>query len=163
VALQVNSHTGQAIGAAERLTKLAGFCIHGLSASADGRRLAVQRVAWQDSVYIADLGLNAVPLKLPVRLTFSESADSPVDWTADSTAVFFVSDRNGHSQIFKQSLQGDTPELLDVGFPNPNMCCRSPDGNWILFGTTPDWEAADWELRRAPIEGGASEFVLTGH
>lgn len=77
-ALQVNPHTGQAVALPERLTKWTGFCAQGLSASADGKRLAVQRISWQESAYIADLGPNAVPLKPPVRLTLSESADAPI-------------------------------------------------------------------------------------
>jgi serine/threonine protein kinase/Tol biopolymer transport system component len=161
--LQLDLHTGHSNAPPERLTKWAGFCAYGLSASADGKRLTVQRVSEQESVYIADLGPNAIPLRPPTRLTLSESTDAPIDWTSDSTAVLFTSNRNGRQQIFKQSLQSDTPELIEVGFPNPGLCCRSPDGAWILFSTTEDWEAATWELRREPLEGGPSESVLTAH
>jgi eukaryotic-like serine/threonine-protein kinase len=161
--LPMDSHTGRAIGPAERLTNWTGFCAQGLSSSADGERLTVQRLSIRQSVYIADIGPKSVPLAPPTRLTLSDSSDEPIDWTPDSTAVLFTSDRNGHQQIFRQSLHSDTPELIDVGFPDPALCCRSPNGAWLLFSTSPEWEAPSWDLRRAPIGGGPSEFVLTAH
>jgi Tol biopolymer transport system component len=163
--VRLNPKTGQAPAPAEPLTqtKLTDFCAEGLSASADGKRLALQKIRWQTSVYVGDIGPNGLLLKAPNRLTLSESRDLPVDWTADSGAVLFTSDRNGHAQIFKQSLDSDTPELIEVGAHDPSLCCVSPDGQWILFATTQDWEAENWELRRVPIGGGASESVLTGH
>jgi hypothetical protein len=161
--LQLSPHTGQIVTPAQQLTKWTGFCAQGLSVSADGKRLAVQKVIEQQSVYVAELGHDAVVLKSPTRLTLSDSADNPTDWTADSRAVVFVSNRNGREQIFEQSLASDSPEPIEVGYPSVNLCCLSPDGKWILFSPTFNWETASWDLHRAPIQGGPSEFVLTGH
>jgi len=159
----MDTRTGRAIGPAERLTNWSGFCTQGLSSSADGKRLAVQKLSVRQSVYIAEIGPKSVLRAPPTRLTLSDSSDEPIDWTSDSTAVLFTSDRNGHEQIFRQSLHSDTPELIEVGFPDPALCCRSPDGAWLLFSTSPEWEAPSWDLRRAPSGGGPSEFVLTAH
>lgn len=161
--LQLRPRTSQVVASAQRITNWTGFCPQGLSASADGKRLTVQKVLSRQSVYVAELGNDAVVLKPPTRLTLSDSADNPTDWTADSRAVIFASDRNGRQQMFKQSLASDTPEPIEVGYPNVNLCCLSPDGKWVLFSPTFNWETATWDLRRAPIEGGPSEFVLTGH
>jgi serine/threonine protein kinase len=161
--LRMDTRTGRAIGPAERLTNWSGFCTQGLSSSADGKRLAVQKLSVRQSVYIAEIGAKSVLRTPPTRLTLSDSSDEPIDWTSDSTAVLFTSDRNGHEQIFRQSLHSDTPELIEVGFPDPALCCRSPDGAWLLFSTSPEWEAPSWDLRRAPSGGGPSEFVLTAH
>ncbi|HXY50063.1 MAG TPA: protein kinase [Terriglobales bacterium] len=161
--LRMDTRTGRAIGPAERLTNWSGFCTQGLSSSADGKRLAVQKLSVRQSVYIAEIGPKSVLRAPPTRLTLSDSSDEPIDWTSDSTAVLFTSDRNGHEQIFRQSLHSDTPELIEVGFPDPALCCRSPDGAWLLFSTSPEWEAPSWDLRRAPSGGGPSEFVLTAH
>ncbi len=161
--MRLDQRTAQSVAPAQRLTNWPGFCPQGLSASADGKRLAFQKIAWQESVYVGEVGPNAVLLGPPARLTLSESTDAPGDWTSDGRAVLFTSDRNGHQQIFKQSLGSDTPELIEVGFPNPGLCCTSPDGSWILFNTTRDWEAQTWELRRIPLEGGPTEFVGTVH
>jgi Tol biopolymer transport system component/DNA-binding winged helix-turn-helix (wHTH) protein len=161
--MRLNQRTAQPVAPAQRLTNWPGFCPQGLSASVDGKRLAFQKTAWQESVYVGEVGPNAILLGPPRRLTLSESTDAPVDWTPDGRAVLFTSDRNGHQQIFKQSLGSDTPELIEVGFPNPALCCVSPDGSWILFNTTRDWEAQTWELRRIPLEGGTTEFDGTAH
>jgi eukaryotic-like serine/threonine-protein kinase len=160
--LQLRPRTSQVGAPAQRITNWTGFCPQGLSVSADGKLLTLQKVISQQSVYVAELGHDAVVLKPPTRLTLSDSADNPTDWTADSRAVIFMSNRNGRQQIFKQSLDSDTPEPIDVGYPNVNLCCLSPDGKWILFSPTFNWEMASWDLRRAPIQGGPSEFVLTG-
>lgn len=161
--MRLDQRTAQLVAPAQRLTNWPGFCPQGLSASADGKQLAFQKIAWQESVYVGEIGPNAVLLRPPTRLTLSESTDAPIDWTPDGAAVLFTSDRNGHQQIFKQLLGSDTPELIEVGFPNPDLCCVSPDGSWILFNTTRDWEAQTWELRRAPLGGGTTEFVLKAH
>jgi Tol biopolymer transport system component/DNA-binding winged helix-turn-helix (wHTH) protein len=161
--MRLDKRTAQPVAPEQRLTNWPGSCPQGLSASADGKRLAFQKIAWQESVYVGEIGPNAILLGPPTRLTLSESSDAPIDWTPDGRAVLFNSDRNGHQQIFKQSLGSDTPELIEVGFPNPGLCCVSPDGSWILFNTTRDWEAQTWELRRISLEGGPTEFVGTVH
>jgi Tol biopolymer transport system component/DNA-binding winged helix-turn-helix (wHTH) protein len=161
--MRLDLRTAQPVAPAERLTNWPGFCPQGLSASADGKRLAFEKTAWQESVYVGEVGPNAILLGPPTRLTLNESTDEPSDWTPDGRAVLFTSDRNGHQQIFKQPLGSDTPELIEVGFPNPSVCCVSPDGSWILFNTTRDWEAQTWELRRIPLQGGITEFVATVH
>ncbi len=161
--MRLDQRTAQLVAPAQRLTNWPGFCPQGLSASADGKRLAFQKIAWQESVYVGEIGANAALHGPPTRLTLSESTDAPTDWTPDSRAVLFTSDRNGHQQIFKQSLGSYTPELIEVGFTNPALCCVSPDGSWILFNTTRDWEAQTWELRRIPLDGGSTEFVATVH
>lgn len=161
--MRLDQRTAQPVAPAQRLTNWSGFCPQGLSASADGKRLAFQKIAWQESVYVGEVGPNAVLLGPPTRLTLSDSTDAPIDWIPDSRAVLFTSDRNGHQQIFKQSLGSDTPELIEVGFPDPFLCGMSPDGSWILFNTTGDWEAQTSEVRRIPLEGGTTEFVGTVH
>jgi Tol biopolymer transport system component len=106
------------------------------------------------------LGSNRALLKPPVRLTQSESIDFPASWTADNKEVVFQSNRNGQFQVFKQSLDADSPELVGGGLPHPHVCCVSPDGKWILLFTTPDNANVTWELRRVPVSGGPSQEIL---
>lgn len=160
-AVPVSPRTGRAEGAADRLTNWTGICPQGISATHDGRQLTVQKFFWRSTTLVAELGPNAVPVRPPVRLTLSESFDFPIDWTADSKEVLFASDRNGHTQIFRQSLQSDNPQLVAFAYPNPGLCCVSPDGAWLLIFTTPDPSSASLELRRMPINGGPSQSVLT--
>jgi eukaryotic-like serine/threonine-protein kinase len=160
---QIDPQNGRASGGAERLMNLAGFCASGLDATADGKRLTFQKYSAQGNVYVADLGRNGVLLGAPVRLTLSESQNLPTDWTANSKAVLFNSDRNGQEQIFKQSLQSDTPEIVDVGFPNPRVCCVSPDGAWMLVNESKDPRSSIVNIHRVPLTGGPSQLVLTAH
>jgi Tol biopolymer transport system component len=122
--------------------------------------MAVQKFALRSTTLVAELGPNGVPVKPPVRLTVSESIDVPSAWTADSKEVLFSSDRNGSGQLFRQAIGSDNAELLSFPFPNPQFCCVSPDGKWLLISTTADLSSPTLELRRMPANGGPSEFVL---
>jgi len=63
--LHMDSHAGRAIGPAERLTNWTGSCAQGLSSSADGERLTVQRLSVRQSVYIAEIGPKSLLLAPP--------------------------------------------------------------------------------------------------
>ena len=78
-----------------------------LSITADGKQLAVLRANAQTDVYVAELGPGGKAMKDPRRLTQDESDDVAWDWTADSRAVFFDSNRNGNFDIFKQDIRPD--------------------------------------------------------
>jgi eukaryotic-like serine/threonine-protein kinase len=159
--MQVDPQSGRASGGAERLTNAVGFCASGFNATADGKRLTFQKYSSRGNVYVADLGPNGVLLGAPVRLTLSESQNLPMEWTADSKEVLFNSDRNGQNQIFKQSLQSDAPEIVEVGFPNAGLCCLSPDGAWMLINVSKDPRSSIVDIRRVPLTGGPSQLVLT--
>ena len=155
------SPTGRAEGEPVRLTNWSGVIPMGISATRDGKQMVFMKVSWRSTTMVAELGPNAVPVKPPVRLTMSESVDTPTDWTPDSKEVLFSSNRNGRTQVFRQSLGSDDPEQVAFAFPNTQLCCVSPDGNWILIFTTADPSGTSLELRRVPIRGGPSEAVLT--
>lgn len=123
--------------------------------------MAVQKSSWKSTTLVAELGPNAVPVKAPVRLTVSDSIDTPNAWTADSKEVLFSSDRNGNGQIFRQALGSDNADLVPFAFPSPQFCCVSPDGKWLLIFTTADSSSPMSELRRMSADGGPSEPVLT--
>jgi eukaryotic-like serine/threonine-protein kinase len=160
-AVRVNATTGRQESKLERLTNWTGACEPFLSVTRDGQRMAVQKSSWKSTTLVAELGPNAAPVKAPERLTVSESIDTPSAWTADSKEVLFSSDRNGPVQIFRQALGSDNAELVSFKFPNPQFCCVSPDGKWLLIFTTADSSNLMSELRRMPVNGGPSESVLT--
>lgn len=105
----------------------------------------------------------------------------PLDWTADSKAVIFNSNRNGHWGIFRQSLDADLAEPI-VNGPEDAVGARvSPDGAWVLYETAPKnagaarstvWQrpAKHFEhmlspstpvpLMRVAITGGPAQLVL---
>ena len=162
--IQVDPRSGRSQGSMERLTNLAGFCASGLDATADGTRLTFQRYAWQGNVYVSELGRNGVLLGAPRRLTLGDNQNYLSNWTADSKEVLFNSFRNGRNQILRQSLQSDTPEIVEVmGISDPAPCCLSPDGAWMIIAAWQVPRSLVVDVRRAPITGGPSELVLTAH
>ena len=158
--LQVDGRTGRPRGEPERLTNWPDVCAAELSVSADRRRLALQKLSWRGSVYVADLGPNATILCAPRRLTLSESWNAPMDWTADSGTVLFTSNRNGRVQVFKQSLHGEDAELI-FDIPSDNtLAVLSPDGAWLLADTGHFNEARD-TIWRTSMSGGPPQVVAS--
>ena len=66
-------------------------------------------------VYVGELGGKRERMKPPKRLTFDDHQDFPGDWTPDSKAILFTSDRNGNADIFKQSLDERWAEPIVAG------------------------------------------------
>jgi len=148
--LRVDGRTGRAGGEPGQLHNWTGFCAGAISASADGKRLIFQKYSGQSSVYVGDLAPSGTFLHAPVRLTLNDSVNAPMDWTADSSSVFFKSDRNGREQLFKQSLHSDTAEIVDVG---------TNFGLVVLLDVNHGSQTVD--IRRVPIGGGPSKVIAT--
>src|SRR5208337_3249582 len=91
----IDTHTGAPTGKPKRITQWAGSYLQGLSASADGKRLVLQKVTYQEQVYVGELGAGGTRMNPPRRLTNDEAFDQPTAWTPDSKAVLFISNRNG--------------------------------------------------------------------
>jgi eukaryotic-like serine/threonine-protein kinase len=146
-----------------RLTNWGGFCMADTSVAADGKRLAFQKWSAQGSVYIADLQANGKRITIPRRLTLSEDSNRPSAWTADSKAVFFQSNFNGHLGIFKQSLNEDTAEPVVTGSEDVAYARMSPDGAWLLYMVGPPEAGSSTpvSLMRVPTTGGPPQTVLT--
>ena len=159
-ALRFNGQAVRPTTAPERVTNWPGQCAFSMSATTDFRKLAVIKGSFRSTVLVAELGANGTPTKAPTRLTVSDSLDIPTAWTPDNKEVLFTSTRNGHGQVFRQALDSENAELVPFDFPTEQLCCVSPDGNWILVFTVPDLSVPISELRRMPIQGGHSEPVL---
>jgi len=103
--------------------------VAGLSATADGKRLAFMKLQTLASVYVGDLegdGLRVVNLQ---RLTLSDSFEHA--WTPDSESVLFDSNRDGSWDVFTQVLGQRTAERL-VASPGGSMRpAMSPDSTHL--------------------------------
>jgi serine/threonine protein kinase len=160
----IDNHTGTPTGKPKRITQWAGSYLYGLSASADGKRLVLLKVTYQEQVYLGELAAGGTRMKPPRRLTNDEASDEPAVWTLDSKAVLFLSNRNGTWGVFKQGISQETSELVvtrpqGISWP-PRL---SADGAWILFlegPTTPANPAPPDRLMRIPASGGVPQFVL---
>jgi serine/threonine protein kinase/Tol biopolymer transport system component len=159
----VDSQAGTPASKPKRITQWAGSSLGNLIASADGKRLTLQKTTYQKQVYVGELGAKGTRMNLPRRLTNDEASDEPMAWTADSKAVLFTSDRNGTMGIFKQAISQDTAEPLVAGPRGSGFPRLSADGAWILYLEFPKTVGPSTPIRlmRIPVSGGGvPQFVL---
>ena len=172
----LNSATGTIEGTAERITSGEGM-IGQPSITADGKRLAFNRVNSQLDVYVSELSAKTAKASTPRRLTLDDADDLPFDWTPDSKAVIFISNRTRKRNIYKQRIDETSAEVLVSGPDGKGLCRLSPDGTQILYVTTstsekdaaiPDSAArlagvhakTAPRVMRAPLDGGASQVMI---
>jgi Tol biopolymer transport system component/DNA-binding winged helix-turn-helix (wHTH) protein len=137
--------------------------IAGLSAAADGKRMAVLRSTSQADVYLSELEGRKAGWSTPRRLTLDQREDYPATWTRDGKAVVFLSDRDGPFRIFKQDIAETQPEVLVGGDDVVVMTPRStPDGLSTLYLVTAKSgdPSANLRMMRVPVAGGPSHLVL---
>ena len=140
-----------------RLTNWAGFAVGAMSASADGRRLAVTKRLDQSDVFIGELaGGRGEPIPAR-RFTTDERIDWPGAWSEDSTWLLIESERTGHMGIFRQRVDSANAEPVVVNGEDNWSPELSPDGKWILYVVS---ERAEARLMRVPVAGGAAEPIL---
>jgi Tol biopolymer transport system component len=164
--IPVDSETGEPVGQPHRFTNWPASHIDDLTATADGKRLAFHRWSAQSGVYIGQLGRGGTSITTPRRITFTEADEWPVAWTADSKAVVFLSDRNGHWGVFKQALNQDSAEVLVVGAKNAEADSPriTPSGTWLLYQELAEKTDRLWpmaRLMRVPVNGGPPEFLFS--
>ena len=104
-----------------------------------------------------------MPVTNQRRFGSNESYDTPLDWTADSKEIIFSSNRDGHTGIFRQSLNGDTAERLVTGSYDWADAQISPDGLSLLYyaAGTQEESWAPMKIMRISLTGGSSEMILT--
>ena len=168
---RVDPRNGHPSDRPARLTNWAGFCLDSLSATVDSKHVAFTRWASQTNILIGDLASAGSKGFAPAPLMMREGWNTFLDWTRDSKAVLFTSDRNGKWQIFRQSIGADNArpvisppswlvptEGFFTGIAGGALGAQtSPDGRWVLYFANPD--AHSVVLMRVPIEGGANERV----
>ena len=164
--VRIDVSTGELIEKPRRLTNWSGFCMADMSATADGKRLAFVEWAGHLTSYVADLDAGGKQILRPSRFPSSESSDGTEDWTADSKAIFFISNRAGNFGIYKQALDQDTAEpIVTEGYGrDPRV---TPDGKNILFlGPTENGAppaGGPEPVMRVPITGGPSQRLFSAH
>ncbi len=159
----VDTRTGKPIGRPKRITHWTGTDLLKLSASADGKRLVLQKETYPAQVYIGELAGQGTRMNLPHRITNDEASSMGSAWTADSKSVLLVSNRNGKWGIFKQSIGQETSVPLLEGRDSVNLPRLSADGAWVLYADTPTIAAGQpphYRLMRVPGNGGLSQLVF---
>ncbi|MFZ0593917.1 MAG: protein kinase [Bryobacteraceae bacterium] len=151
--LAINSKTGAPSGHPKQLTDWTNFEIENISLSRDGARLAFNKVEKQTDVYVTQVRGREI-LEKPRRLTLDDYNDNPSFWSQDSKFIYFSSDEPGSYQILRQDINEDQPEVVVTSTDSMDPIRMTPDGSSFLYV---DHANGKWELRIAPISGGASE------
>jgi len=172
--LRVDEHTGEPKGEITRLTSGPDWKPRA-ETSSDGKHLVFLRTNIAPTVYVAQVDPRTKSLGQIQRLTLDESQSRPYEWTPDSTALLYISNRDGDYHIFRQSLGAASPELVVDGPENPYILRLNPDGKQILYLSepghgdrrapqptrrTPDFDREKVRLKSAPLAGGPSKLIL---
>ena len=163
--IKADTATGRPLSEARRLTQWSTFAsaqVDALSITADGKNLVMRKGHAQADVYVADLEPGGKAMKTPRRLTIDEADDAAWDWTADSRAVLFTSNRNGNWDIFRQDISQTEAEAVVASPENEKHPNLSPDGAFILYLVSEKTSHTATRLMRVPVGGGPPELVLTG-
>jgi DNA-binding winged helix-turn-helix (wHTH) protein/Tol biopolymer transport system component len=160
--IRIDGRTGKAIGPPQAVTKAEGF-VGGMTGTADGKRLVLWRFRVPAQVFISDYDAGTRQWKEPRRLILDANENFAWAWTADSKAVFFVSNRNGTWKLFKQAIDETSPEVLVEGrsISDPRL---SADGTQVLYlsSSNPDDTSFPAEVMSKPIAGGTPRVVIQG-
>ncbi|HET7443011.1 MAG TPA: protein kinase, partial [Terriglobales bacterium] len=154
------NNRGQVSGTPTRVTNGEGF-VTGPSLTTDVKRLVFTRRKPEFDVFLAEFFPKERRISTPRRFTLDDANEYPFDWTPDGHEVFFVSDRTGTQNIFRQATDKSSAEMLVLG-PGAKVLCRlNPDGTEILYLslTNPNVSAAPGRLMRVPLTGGPPHLV----
>jgi len=161
--MKIASDTGKPIEKPRKITNWSDFCMGPMSVTADNKHLAFLKWVGHLTSYMGDLAGNGSRLVNVAHFPLSESSDGLVDWSADSRAVFLVSNRSGNFGVYRQVLGEDTAEpIVTRGYGgDPHV---TPDGKWLFYrgdtGEPPATKPAP--VMRVPIAGGAPQQLFTG-
>ena len=162
--MRLDGRTGTPVGKPRRLTNWSGYCMSGLSITADGKKIAFLKWAGKQTSFLADLAEGDTRLLRQRHFPLSDSSEGVVDWSPDSKAVFFRSDRSGRGAIYKQYLDQDVaePVITDGYGRNPRV---TPDGKNLLYlGPTENREPptkGPQPVMRISVAGGLSQRLFT--
>jgi DNA-binding winged helix-turn-helix (wHTH) protein/Tol biopolymer transport system component len=164
-AIKADPGSGKRSGDPIHLTGWKNFQAREPQASADGKRLIALRHHTQSSVYVTDLAIGN-PSFTSHRITADDWYNYVADWTKDSKSILFHSKRNGRWAIFKQPIDGTSPETLVAGAENYFLPKLSYHGDLLYSASaSPDrWEPTDTTIRlmSTPQQGGARSTLIIG-
>lgn len=160
--IDVDPKKMKAHGKPRRLTNWAGFAVESMSASTDGKRLAVTKRLDQSEILIGELADRGDRLNHPHRMDFDERVEWPGGWSSDSKWLLFQSDRTGNMSIFRMRADSASPEPLVTNRDDNRAPLLSPDGQWVLYFAWPRSAAQmkTGRLMRMPAGGGSPELIL---
>lgn len=164
--IRVDLASGKPLNSPERLTNWPGSGLQGITASANGKRLAFTRVWYHTSISLADIDPSS-PGSIANSRTLAADVDGdwPTTWTDDGRAVVFYSVKNGDNDIFEQELDSESSRPLVTGPGEQLAAILSPDGRSFIYMEVPRFESFGLpnpvHLMRVSVTGGPSQELLT--
>jgi len=160
--IEVDRKNMKAVGKPRRLTNWAGFSLDSMTASRDGKLLALSRRTDQSNIFVGELADHGSSLTHLRRISPEDRVEWPGSWSADGKALLFQSDRTGNMNIFRQRLDSTTPEPVVMDQNDNRAPVLSPDKEWVIYFVWPRSAAQvnTASLMRRPVGGGTPELVL---
>jgi Tol biopolymer transport system component len=163
--LRYDPESGKRIGDPRQLTNWTGFNFTGLSTTRDGQQFIFLNSKFESPIFVGELANGNDELKNPQRLTLNESLNAVGDWTSDSKSIVFASNRDSNFNIYSQGVADRSARSVVSGQDEELGPVVSPDGKWALYIQWPNVSGTQFtvksgKLMRAPISGGAPEFVM---
>jgi Tol biopolymer transport system component len=159
---RVDKRTGALREKPKQITDWTGFCLYDLSATADGKHLALARQTEEMPIFVAGLDTVSPRMSPPSRLTLTEDKSRPMGWTRDSKAVVFASKQDGAWGIYKQRVDAATPDAVVTGLREPPDVDVAGDSLLYLHWEASNGAAAESVLTRISSSG-VSQEVLRGN
>jgi len=160
--VDVDTKNMKVMGAPQRLTNWAGFTVDSMSASRDGKRLALTRETDQSNIFVGELTDHGNGLIHLRRMSPEDRVEWPGAWTADGKELFFQSDRSGNMGIFLQHLTGAAAEPLVVDQYDNRTPLLTSDKRSVLYlaWTGSGHSVSTAKLMRRPLDGGSAELIF---
>lgn len=165
--VQTDTSTGAFLSPPQRLDSFDYTTISSLSASLDGKNVAILLTHDHTSVYVSAILEPDHLLGEARRITYTERSNYPDAWTPKADTVLFESDQSGAFQIYTQNLAAASSRLLAWMPAGAVLSQLAPGGAWVLFeAVTPaaptPGSRPTYTLYRIPVSGGTPARVDTG-
>lgn len=159
--LPINPRSAIPAGPPIRITSGPDYKVD-ISGSGDGRKLMYLRTVGDPDVFIGEIEPHTSRVSSLKRLTMDEGKDLPFAWSPDGKSVFFVSNRDGVSHVFRQSIDQSTPELF-IGGKDPVVMARmNPEQSGVLYlvSPSPSEKEVPNRLMELSLSGGSPRKIL---
>jgi Tol biopolymer transport system component len=162
--MRIDPLSGRILESARKITNWTGFCMAGMTATADGKHLSF--LEWETKVhsYRGELTSGGKRLLRPRLFPPSENSEVVVSWMPDGKSMLLSSTRSGHPLLYKLPSDHEEPELIAGTDRVARDIQITPDGKWFLFYEVAELTPAAKEeaVMRLPIEGGKAERLCLG-
>ncbi|MGA2859914.1 MAG: protein kinase [Candidatus Sulfotelmatobacter sp.] len=144
-----------------QLTHMDGYTLVPEGLSGDGRYLKVSKQFLFGNIFAAKLREGGIALEDPKRVTSNRGYDFPLGWTPDSKDLLFFSNRQGRSQLYRQPIATEKPQMISPSPKDQEHAAITPDGAWVLSVAASHDKGKtgqpDQTVMRAPLGGGSGE------